>query len=647
MLFEGSVSLKRNNLDFRDLESKYDEMLVSEYGYIGIKGKKKSRHLGSSYLGAFFSSPKILETEFLTSSFGEDSVSVFLSILDGKLASNSVGVSALFDVDKKELILTRDLFGRVPFYYTIIDGSTFLFSTSYTSLLTQGAVKRDLKPDVRRIKSYATVHGDAMTLCNADTFLTNIRSVLPGHALRLTADTATSVPLLRFRPSKWAHLVSLEEFGEEFRSCFLNAVRASDKGPHERFASHLSGGMDSSSVSTALRFLYPDHPLLTLYNKSNTLDSDENLYAQAVAEAIGSEHHELIQSTNDFDLLREYIALSGQPSSKLSSPSSSWTLMKFAQSHHCDTVFNGVGGDSVVGTGFGATERAFADGNWNVVRQLIEKRVPYFSLSHQYPKWNQLSFEEKTDIVVQNFLYKQLSSKLMHSSLGEFWRLYNAVSKSFRISHTYFLRRGFTSLVNKSRRKETSQVMSVLREEMLKQSDEKDFAAMGLLDDSTDQHALRYSFRGVFNRQTLLVNEQDFASSTHMGMVSSSPFYNHELLELCLAVPDVVKFGDGIGRAHFREGMKGLLVDKVRCRSTKTPLRSHAQDVVIRMFNESKELLFDSKTIWEYVDRQKFDHQLSILTNKKIPYNHKVDTRFHVSKTISLATWLADVVQVD
>jgi len=296
---------------------------------------------------------------------------------------------------------------------------------------------------------------------------------------------------------------------------------------------------------------------------------------------------------------------------------------------------------------FEVTERAFADDNWSLVRQLLEKRVQYFSLSHHYPKWNHLSFEQKTDIVVQNFLYKQLANKLMRSSVADFWRFFSAVSKSFPISYTYFLRRGFQGLVNRARRNETRQDMSVLREDILKQPVHNNDGAMGLLDDPTNHPALRCSFQGVFNRQTLLGNEQDFALTNHIGMVSSSPFYNHELFELCLAVPDVIKFGDGIGRAHFREGMKGLLVDKVRCRSTKTPIRSHGQDVVIGMFADAKNLLLDSKTIWDYVDRQKFDHQLAILTNKKIPYNQKVGTRFHISKAISLAIWFRDVIQAD
>ncbi|MGV3604256.1 MAG: lasso peptide isopeptide bond-forming cyclase [Dyadobacter fermentans] len=622
-------------------------MIISEYGYIGVSKKEKSNHLGSKYLGAFFLSSKVYETEFLTGFSAENSVSFFLSILDGKLASNCVGVSALFDMERKELTLTRELFGRVPLYYTITDGFTFQFSTSYTSLLAQSTVRRDSTPDVRRIRSYATVHGDVKSTCDSDTFLSNIKSVLPGHALKLTIDSATSIPLLRFKPSKWSHLSSLEDFGEEFRRSFLNAVRTSDKGPNQRLSSHLSGGMDSSSVSAALRYLYPDQPLLTLYNISNTLKTNENLYARAVAEAIGSEHHELIQFSNDLELLTEYIRLSGQPSNTFSSPSSSWTLMKFAQDHHYDTIFNGIGGDSVVGTGFEATERAFADGNWSLVRQLLEKRVRYFSHSHQYPKWDQLSFDQRADIVVQNFLYKQLTNKLMWSSVADFWRFFQTVSRSLPISYTYFLRRGFQSLINKARRNETRQTMSVLTEDILQRPGCNDAAVMGLLDGSAEQPALHYSFRGVFNRLTLLSNEQDFALANHMGMVSTSPFYNHELFELCLAVPDVVKFGDGIGRAHFREGMKGLLVDKVRCRSTKTPLRSHGQDVVIRIFGEAKSLLFDSKTIWEYIDRQKFDHQLAILTNENIPYNQKVGTRFHISRTISLAIWFRDIIQAD
>lgn len=641
MLFEGCIFPKKNSFNIEDVKPKYSEVVFSDYGYIGVRVQNKLENLASSFVGAFFSNNKISETEFLSNFSTEKSVSFFLSVLDEKIGSANVGVSAFFDIDKKELLLSRELFGRVPLYYAQIDSSMLIFSTSFASLLSNTAVRRSGKADIHKVANYATFLNEAELLYQADTFVSNIKSVLPGHLLRLTFHEASTKPLLVLQPSKWSHLTSLPEFGEEFRSQFLNAVRNSDKGPNQRLASHLSGGMDSSSVSTAVRFLFPDHPLVTLYNKTNTLHSNENLFALAVAEAIGSEHYEIMQSQNDLQILRESILLSRQPSCAILSPSANWSLMKIAKSHGCDTIFNGRDGDSIVGSGLEITERSFANGDWELVKTLLEKRVAYYSLSGAYPQWDQYSFERKFNIVLQNFLYRQLSKKVFQVSFKEFCQFFADVSKHFKVSYPYHFRRGLQSLLNKVRKKESGQITSVLCDDILLQRKEgTTVTPIGLLGEEDCQKLHRQSLLDVFNSHAILANEQDFVLSNHLEMVNNSPFYNRELFELCMAIPDIVKYGDGIGRAHFREGMKGLLIDKVRCRSTKTPIRSHGQEVTLRMYQQARDFLFDSKTVWEFVDRKKFSHQISVLTNEKIPYGQKISTWFHISKTISLAIWL-------
>lgn len=641
MLFEGSIFYKKNSFNVENVRPKYSEVVFSDYGFIGVKDQNKSESLTNSFLGGFFSDSKIPETEFLSNCLAEKSVSFFLSILDEKMASADIGVSAFFDVERKELLLSRDLFGRVPLYYAQVDNSVLVFSTSFASLCSNAEVRRSGKADIHKLADYGTFLTDAEILYHGDTFLSNIKSVLPGHLLRLTFQDATTKPLLILQPSKWAHLTSLQEFGEEFRSQFLNAVRNSDKGPNQRLASHLSGGMDSSSVSTAVRFLFPDHPLVTLYNKTNTLNSDENLFASAVADAIKSEHYEIMQSDEDLQILRESVLSSGQPSCAILSPSANWSLMKVAKSHGCDTIFNGRDGDSIVGSGLEIIDRSFISGDWDLVKTLLEKRVAYYSLAGNYPQWNRYSFEQKYNIVLQKFLYRQLSRKVFQVSFKEFGRFFAEVSRHFKVSYSYHFRSGLQSLLNKTRKKESGQITSVLCDDILQQRKERTASTpIGLLGDKEGQKLHRQSLLDVFNSHAILANEQDFVLSNHLGVVSSSPFYNRGLFELCMAVPDIVKYGDGIGRAHFREGMKDLLIDKVRCRSTKTPIRSHGQEVTLRMYEQAKDFLFDSQAVWEYVDRRKFAHQISVLTNAKIPYGQKISTWFHISKTISLAIWL-------
>jgi asparagine synthase (glutamine-hydrolysing) len=150
----------------------------------------------------------------------------------------------------------------------------------------------------------------------------------------------------------------------------------------------------------------------------------------------------------------------------------------------------------------------------------------------------------------------------------------------------------------------------------------------------------KQSLRDVYNAQAILSNEQNFVLSNYYNIINASPFYDKDLFELCMAVPNITKYGDGIGRAHFREGMKGILPDEVRCRGSKTHIGFHGQEVITRMYSQAESFLMDSKEIWKYVDLRKFSHQVKILRNDKIPHTHKIFTWFNISRTISLAIWL-------
>jgi asparagine synthase (glutamine-hydrolysing) len=637
MLFEGVIFNENHSFNNEELYKKYDEVLIFDNGYFGIKQRKKSNFITNSYLGAFTS--KDIETKFLSNLDTQSFVSFSLSEFLTRSNSNNLGVGAWYDEKEQTLVLSRELFGRVPFYYTTLRDQFTAFSTDLGSLLSNKGFNGHISINEGRISNYNTFLRDSAADYSNETFYTNVKSVLPGHLLTLSSNHISSKPYILLHPSRWSHLSTLEEFGEEFRSQFLNAVRSSPKNEKGLFASHLSGGMDSSSVSAAVKFLYPDNLLHTLYNKSNTIDSDENLFAWSVAKKIGSDHHEVLQSEEDFKMLRLHIPLSAQPSSTLLSPSFTGSLMQYAKSLGCDTIFNGSDGDSIVGSGLELINRVFEQRQWELVKDLLRKRVAHYSNTNQYPKWTQYSIDTKYNIVLQNFLFKRISAKMLQLPIKEFYQFYEEVSKHFHISYGYFIRRGAKSILDKIRKGQVTLTPSVLRDDLILRPATAQPGLIGLLETSFSSEQ-QQSLNDVFNAQAILSNEQNFVLSNHYDIVNSSPFYDQGLFELCMSVPDIIKYGDGIGRAHFREGMKGLLPDDVRCRSSKTHIRSHGQQVILRMYAQAEHFVADSTEIWKYVDRQKFNKQVDILRNDSIPYIYKINTWFHISRTISLAVWL-------
>ena len=107
-----------------------------------------------------------------------------------------------------------------------------------------------------------------------------------------------------------------------------------------------------------------------------------------------------------------------------------------------------------------------------------------------------------------------------------------------------------------------------------------------------------------------------------------------------MSVPALVKYGDGQGRVHFRDAMKGILPEHVRIRHQKATVGTFGRKVTLRLYDQSKELLMDSTEIWAYVDKNKFLHTLRFLQKDGLPNDQYNRSIFHITKTISLAVWL-------
>ena len=164
---------------------------------------------------------------------------------------NGMWAFALQDVARNELFLARDRFGVKPLYYHA--NGRFVFASemkAFTAL--KGFRVRMNEPLVRRILEASEPWEGATD----ETMIQGVRSLPAGHAMRVGADG-------RFTVRKWwetrDHLPEIpsryEEQVEEFRRLFLDAVRIRMRSDVP-LGSSLSGGLDSSSVASAMAHLH-------------------------------------------------------------------------------------------------------------------------------------------------------------------------------------------------------------------------------------------------------------------------------------------------------------------------------------------------------------------------------------------------------
>ncbi|MEX2191026.1 MAG: asparagine synthase (glutamine-hydrolyzing) [Bacteroidota bacterium] len=233
---------------------------------------------------------------------------------------------ALWDEEKRRLILARDRVGIKPLYYTVQNGR-IVFASEIKSILRHPSVSRNLNEEA--LFHYLTflVTPPPMTLFKG------IRKLESGHRLIVDADGAmrdeqywspvSSAPQpsidLAGNPVSQSSLIR-ESSGfteadhiRSVRACLEQSVR--DRMMSDvPFGVFLSGGIDSST-NTALMAGMMDRPVDTFSVGFKDLEKYNELeYARQIARTFGTNHHEIIiDQKAAFDFLPKLIHHQDEP----------------------------------------------------------------------------------------------------------------------------------------------------------------------------------------------------------------------------------------------------------------------------------------------------------------------------------------------
>ena len=556
-------------------------------------------------------------------------------------ANSKPKACAWYNESSAHLYLAREIFGTIPLFYIHIPNVFVTFSTDLVTLINRKEVREHLEINTSRIVSFLSNESSNLYTDVTDTFFTKIKSVPPGHLLTITPQSISTIPFETFDTYKSMPSKNLAEFARLLTQSLKKSVANCTAEQTKSIGSQLSGGLDSSSVSSLFKILFPDRSLHTFYIAANNAESDESVYSSTVAENINSIHHEFHQPTDDLNHLQLSTHLYGQPETSYLSPASNLGVIAYAKNLNCDILLTGHGGDSIIGNGMEVLDDAFFDKNWSQLQVLLQAKVPYFNSTENYPDWQTYSHKKKYNLVLQNFLYNKISfaRKLPASEL---LKLYFEISQKLGISNFYFIKRAFRSFFLRLTGRNIIIENSLIRRDFFN-SVSREENKFNLSDSLLNGLPSTYSelFSDVFHEHTMRGQEQHFVLGKHFGISVRAPYFDKELFELCMAIPDILKFGDGKGREHLREAMKGILAEPTRTRSTKASLSSpDGEEMTFRLYEQAQYYLAPNRNVWKYVDQEKFDNQIEIIKNKKIPYIQKSKSYFHVTRTISLSVWL-------
>jgi asparagine synthase (glutamine-hydrolysing) len=192
---------------------------------------------------------------------------------------------ALWDARRRRLFAARDRLGIKPFYYTYT-ATSFLFGSEIKSLLAHPDLRAELDRSV--LPEYLAFG----YLSDTGTMFQEVRKLAPGHTL-----TIDETGQLNVRPYWDVPLNESEEpraegyYVETYRGLLEEAV-TSHLMSDVPLGVFLSGGLDSSAVA-ALMTKAREEPIETFSVGYDDTAYSELPYARAVAQHIGSVHHEV------------------------------------------------------------------------------------------------------------------------------------------------------------------------------------------------------------------------------------------------------------------------------------------------------------------------------------------------------------------
>jgi len=199
---------------------------------------------------------------------------------------------AIWDRKSRKLFIARDRLGIKPLYYRF-DGDTLLFGSEIKTILTYPGVKAEFN---RRTLSEYLAFG---YVAGPQTMYEGIEKLPPGHWLEI--DQAGSIKMGAYwdlQTPVEAEAKSQDYYVKTYREMLEGCV-ASHLMSDVPLGVFLSGGLDSSAIA-ALTSKIRREPIETFSVGYGEEEFSELPYARQVAEHIGSKHHEVRMSREDF-----------------------------------------------------------------------------------------------------------------------------------------------------------------------------------------------------------------------------------------------------------------------------------------------------------------------------------------------------------
>jgi len=513
-------------------------------------------------------------------------------ILEGKeflLKCNGMWAFCLWDRKEKKALLARDRFGVKPLYYSLIGGYKLIFASEMKAIvqffkkITPSEILKDWKLNL--------FNYEASELC----VLKDVKRVRPGNYITFKN---SKVEVFRYWNTLDYINFSKEKYEDSvlhWRDLFLNSVKLRMRSDVPLGAT-LSGGLDSSSVVSAMSFIGKDNADFNA-NKDwqhifcssfPGLINDETNWAKMVANNLSIPINLIKVNPSEILSIEKSLAIMEDP--VITSPLPMLALYKSIKSNGISVCLDGHGADEML-SGYGHINKTFSlASNFKNLAELIAideaTRTGVFS-----PKEKKLK-----RIWIKSKIYE---------ILGKFKKTKNFMKNFIRPNE----------VINNL---DSSPFM-----------DDIDNNDLFLEMDPFNQVLFEIFHCSIL--PSLLRNYDKYSMA--YGVETRMPFLDWKLVTYTFSLPWNFKVGGGFSKRILRDSMTGILTDKVRLRRDKIGwtadalinnlFRNQLKNNIQTILNNSLESQYSKECleIWNNFkdSNEKNDYQAAEIWRKLLP----------------------------
>lgn len=499
---------------------------------------------------------------------------------------NGMWAFTIYDKKRRQLFCSVDRFGIKPLYY-YLNKDFFAFGSEVKQVIKVANLETQINDKVLFDYLSAGSYGNE----TKETFFKDIIKLLPGTYLKIQfSDTQIDIS-----EKEWWKLEIVDEYYEEndmksisakIREIFYDSVRLRLRSDVE-IGTCLSGGLDSSGIACVMNDISNkkvSSKLLTIV--SGEKDNPDQIYSNEISDYVKGNHIiRKIDRNESYSDLRKFIWHNDEPLIK-ASMFGGYKVYQLAKENNLKVVFDGQGLDEYAG---GYYKLPFLE----YMSYLKRNKLRNYYKNHidnliNYENFNEQSLTKALNIynlkkALHKFTSKRLRLNLLKSVKGWFNR--DFLVENIRKSQLY--------------------------------------NSMEAGDDRISNDDVKLKNYKLFKHINLpgILRQVD-RNSMAFSVEARVPFLDHRLVEYIFSLKSEYILHNGFTKYAYREAMKGVIPESVRCRKDKVGFHVDEFNIVNSMKDDFKELLTSIDVGDKYFNRNYIIKKLDDCSLNKQNYDN-------------------------